>query len=281
MSDESLELKAVDSLPGSLNELISTTKRLRRPPSLSESFAWTPENIERAYRTALLTEQDRVIANQQDDQPIIINTGNLQVSPQPQLTQTQPNCCHNGFEHKLIAIFIKLLLHITLISIFETVFFFLYVSTLENAGIEKTVATFINGAAEGCLNLTQIQIALVDDFLEPFINATQIIAAGNQQTVTRAQYNQIIMNQAWYYVGGLSGLFVLALVYVRLRAVQIAWKSVLFENVAMVLLLAVYELMFFETIIYPYMPLTSTEIERNAVQKLQATCGILTSYSST
>ena len=283
MSDESLELKAVDSMPGSINELISTTKRLRRPPSLSESFAWTPENIERAYRTALLTDQERATANQQDEQPeqpIIVNPGNLQIVPQTeQQTQTQSNCCYRN-EHKLIAIFIKLLLHITLISVFETIFFFLYVSTLENAGIEKTVATFINGAANGCSNLTQIQIALVDDFLEPFINATQIIAAGNQETIIRAKYNQLIMNQAWYYVGALSGLFVLALLYVRVRAIQIAWKSVLFENVAMVLLLALYELMFFETIIYPYMPLTATEIERNAVQKLQATCGILTSLSS-
>ena len=100
------------------------------------------------------------------------------------------------------------------------------------------MASFINGAVNGCSNLTQIQIALVDDFLEPFINATQIIAAGNHQTITRAQYNQIIMNQAWYYVGGLSGLFVLALLYVHVRAIQIAWKSVLFQNLAMVLLLA-------------------------------------------
>lgn len=71
------------------------------------------------------------------------------------------------------------------------------------------------------------------------------------------------------------GIFVMALVYIRLRRIEIRWRNVILENVCMVLLLALYELMFFNTIIYPYHPISTAEIGRNAVERLQNECGIL------
>jgi len=60
MADEPIELKNVESMPGSINALVSTNKRLRRPPSLSESFAWTPENIERANLVPLISASEKL-----------------------------------------------------------------------------------------------------------------------------------------------------------------------------------------------------------------------------
>jgi hypothetical protein len=51
---EPIELRTVDSMPGSMNEFISINKRLRRPPSLSESFAWEPDNVARAMQQPLM-----------------------------------------------------------------------------------------------------------------------------------------------------------------------------------------------------------------------------------
>jgi hypothetical protein len=164
---------------------------------------------------------------------------------------------------------------LTLISIFETLFYFLYVSSLEDNGIQKTVNTFINEAAASCENLSPLQIEIVNGFLEQYINATQIIIAGNQEELIRASYNKSISNRAWAYVGGLSGLFVLTVGYIRWRQIKIYWKQVVLENVAMVLLLALYELMFFNTIIYPYTPVSTAEIERNAIEALEGACGVL------
>ena len=280
MSTESLELKTIDSMPGSINELISTNKRLKRPPSLSESFAWTRENIERTYNTSLLTTAERQAQSEQTEQTEQTEQSNdvdqrqVEIKYIIQHATSSPSCWRRS-EQYIVAIFIKLLFHITLISIFENVFFFMYVSTLENSGIEKTVNTFINNAVNECTNLTQVQIQIVDDFIEPFINATQIITAGNQEMISRSLYNQKIMNKAWYYVGALSGLFIFTTLYIHIRTIEIKWKVVLFENIVMVLLLAFYELMFFETIIYPYMPLSASEIGRNAVETLQSLCGIL------
>ena len=49
--------------------------------------------------------------------------------------EDEDNINHYKYEKQIISTLIKLLLHITLISIFETLFYFLYVSSIENNGI--------------------------------------------------------------------------------------------------------------------------------------------------
>ena len=256
------ELKSVDSMPGSINELISTNKRLRRPPSLSESFALSPENIARANLIPLISSSDYLEVVHED-----INSFDE--------IQIKPRIVHWKYEKQIVEIFIKLLLHITLISIFETLFYFLYVSSLEDNGIIETLNTFINGAVMQCENLSPIQIDIVDDILGQYINATTIIQQGNIEESNRFVYNERISLRAWIYVGVLMGLFVTTTVYIKVRRIEIKWRPVILENVAMVLLLALYELMFFNTIIYPYHPISADEIGRNAIETLQSSCGIL------
>ena len=264
-ADIPVELKNVESMPGSINQLISTNKRLKRPPSLSESFAWTPENIERANRIPLISSSERLNILQEE----------TQAPDSPVDLIAIPSITYFKYEKQVVEVIIKLLFHITLISIFETLFYFLYVSSLENDGIEKTVNTFINGAANGCKNISQIQIEIIDDLLEPYINATEVIEDGNAAEISRNTYNKGISNIAWGYVGGVMGLFVLMAIYARIRKIAIKWKVVILENSAMVILLALYELMFFNTIIYPYHPISTDEIGRNAIETLQGSCGIL------
>lgn len=261
-----LELKPVESMPGSINELISTKRKFKRPPSLSESFAFTPENIARANQIPLLSSTEKLYTLADDCTLIPV------VPVQEEIASNTSSCYK--YEIRALEIIIKLLLHLTLISIFETLFYFLYVSSLEDNGIQKTVNTFINEAAASCKNLSPLQIEIVNGFLEQYINATKVIVEGNQEEMIRASYNKSISNRAWAYVGGLSGLFVLTVGYIRWRKIKIYWKQVILENVAMVLLLALYELMFFNTIIYPYTPVSTAEIERNAIEALQGSCGL-------
>jgi len=253
------ELKTVDSMPGSINELISTNNRLKRPPSLSESFAWTPENIARANRIPLISLSDKVDID--DICPVVV--------------VVEPSIKYWKYEKAIVEVFIKLLLHIVLISIFETLFYFLYVSSLENNGIETTVNTFINDAVTNCMNISPLEVQVIDDFLDPYINATQVIATGNNAGIQRMIYNELISRRAWAYVGGLMGLFMALTVYIRCRRIKINWWYIIFENTSMVVLLALYELMFFNTIIYSYEPISTDEISRDAIRKFQGSCGIL------
>ena len=252
------ELKTVDSMPGSINELIIVNKRLKRPPSLSESFASSPENIARANLMPLIPISERIDVMYEESEE-----------------SAQIKTIHYKYEKQIVEIFIKLLLHITMISIFETLFYFLYVSSLEDNGIVQTLNTFINGVVTQCRNLTPIQIDIVDNFLEPYINATQIIQQGGEEEITRNIYNKGISIRAWIYVGCLFGLLVITTIYIKLRRIEIKWRSIILENMAMVVMLALYELMFFNTIIYLYHPISADEIAKNAVITLQGQCGIL------
>jgi hypothetical protein len=262
-ADKSIELKPVDSMTGSINEFISTNRILKRPLSLSESFAWTPENIERSNRTPLILSSS-------------LPSSDYNILPEESDgVSSKYNITYFKYEKQIMEILIKLLLHISLISVFETLFYFLYVSSLEDNGIETTVNTFINGAANECKNITPVQIQIINDLLNPYINATDIIMNGNIDEINRESYNKTISNRAWGYVGGVMGLFMLAVIYIKVRRIEIKWRNVILENVAMVLLLALYELMFFNTIIYPYHPISTEEIGRNAIEALQNSCGIL------
>lgn len=261
MAENPIELKNVGSMPGSINELLSISKRLKRPPSLSDSFAFTPENIARANLIPLIPLSEK-----------------LDVVSEEVITEQKEDLDKSKYckyERQIVEVIIKLLFHITLISIFETLFYFLYVSSLEDNGIETTVNTFINDAANECVNISPNQIQIIDELLEPYINATNIIENGDNAESFRVLYNKSISKRAWGYVGGVIGLFVLATVYVKVRRIEIRWKVVILENLAMVILLALYELMFFNTIIYPYHPISTDEIGRNAIEKLQDSCGIL------
>ena len=258
MYENANELKTVDSMPGSINELISINNRLKRPPSLSESFAWTPENIARANLIPLISSAERLEGGQEDIEQV-----------------GEPGIKYWKYEKQIVEVFIKLLLHIVLISIFETLFYFLYVSSLENNGIVTTVNTFINEAVTNCMNISPLEIQIIDDFLEPYINVTQVISEGNNAGIQRMIYNELISRRAWAYVGGLMGLFSVLTVYIRCRRIKINWRYIIFENTSMVLLLALYELMFFNTIIYSYEPISTDEISRDAIRKFQGSCGIL------
>jgi hypothetical protein len=115
----------------------------------------------------------------------------------------------------------------------------------------------------------------VRDVLSLFVNTTNIVKDANNQYSMRTAFNHTLLLRAWVYVGGLGGLFLLLILYVYARNIKVHWGKLVLENIGLVLMLATYEYMFFSTIIFPYMPITGSEITRNAIQNLQATCGIL------
>jgi hypothetical protein len=260
MEDAYVELKGVSEMKGSINTVISTNRKLYRPPSLSESFAWTPENVLRA--TASNTSLDLLV------------TPSPQVSPQPppRIPQPHPRVWNEG---RILNYGLRFLFHITLLSLFESVFFFLYISKLEDSGINNTVGGFIQDAVSTCTNFTDSERTITNDILSLFLNGTQIIGAGNAAESSRSTLNKILNMRAWIYVGSLSGLFLLGVAVAKLRRIKIKWGKLVVENFILIGLLAAYEYTFFSTVIFPYNPITGSEIARNAVLELQDSCGLL------
>ena len=129
MFSQYVELKDVPSLQGSLNIIVSNQNRLRRPPSLSESFAWEPTNIERAIASNYGSATS--LAGLDRNAEIILRVGSTDSQANPEQEQKYPiqSCWSRGgicsVDFVLNNIF-RFLFHITLISLFESVFFFFY-----------------------------------------------------------------------------------------------------------------------------------------------------------
>ena len=268
MFSQYIELKDPRALQGSLNVIISDQNRLRRPPSLSESYAWDPNNIERTLASNYSSS-----ANLNTLVPLI-NTQSEQSLSIPIQSQAQSLADHETQQEIILNNIFRFLFHINLISLFETIFFFFYVSSLEDNGIVTTVNQLINGLVSTCSNFTETERQITNDILELLVNATQIINTGYAASQQRLQYNNTLFSKSWIYVGALSGLLAAFIGIVQYKKLKIQWKSLILENIGLVIILAVYEYMFFTTIIVPYHPITGPEIEQNTVFELQNHCGL-------
>lgn len=260
MDDAFQELKGVPEMKGSINTVISTQRKFYRPPSLSENFAWTEENV-------LRTNASNTSLN------LMVSPQRSPLSPPKQVHVPNKIVCSTS---KLLNYILHFLFHITLISIFESVFFFLYISKLEDNGINRTVGTFVNDIVLSCSNYTPIERNITNDLLSLFVNSTIVIQQGNDAFTARSVINNGLFLRSWIYVGALGGLFIVFTIIGYIHKVEIKWGKLIFENLFLVTLLAAYEYTFFSTVIFPYNPITGQEILRNAVFDLQAQCGLLT-----
>jgi len=231
-------------LRGSLNLLASPRVNMRRPLSLSESWSETDFNIE---RTSVFFPPKLV-----------------------EIVESDTTC-----EPWLVNIGLRFLFHITLISIFETIFFFLYISRLEDNGILSTINYFVSSIVTSCSNMTAEEREISNRFLQLFLNTSQIATQSESALLERTLFNNNLLQRSWIYVGLVSILFVGLAIYSRVRRISIHWKSLIFENIGLVTLLAAYEFMFFTTIIMPFRPISAQELSENAILQIQTTCGLL------
>jgi len=163
--------------------------------------------------------------------------------------------------------------HLLLISAFETLFYFLYVNKSENQGILTAINTYYQPLVQGCQSTwTNSTRNFAQDLLLLF-NQTQIDAAGMSESATRAAYNQKLLNYSILYSGICAVLCAGATVYVKWHRWKIPWVRMISENFSFVLILGLYELFFFKTIIYNYDTLGKAELNQYLIDGL-AQCAI-------
>jgi hypothetical protein len=168
------------------------------------------------------------------------------------------------------------LFHITLISIFESAFFFAYVSSLEDSGILNTIQNYVNPLLQGCWNWTTEDRVYVNEILNMIVNTSTL----SQEAITAAQdrstINASLMHRSWGYVGGLATITALLTGILVWKKHPPKWKSLLIEQCSMVLLLAAYEWLFFRTIVLPYKAISAMEVNQYIVTELDTICNLVT-----
>ena len=236
---------------------MDTKSHIRRPPSYSDSLLYLPELSQAplvSYRPLQL--QEPPLSPRPDD-----------FTQVPIRTFTVAETWYNRL--------LGFAFHITLISIFETVFFFEFISRSEDTGLQKMLKGYINGILTTCDTWSPNTTLFVNDVLSELINTTTVYQQDQQAVLTRHSENSGLQVQAWLYVGGLASITVVAGVLGHQASLRLAWKRILIDNALMVTLLGIYEFLFFKTIIYNYQNLSLPELNEYVVNQLQQTCDLL------
>ena len=199
---------------------------MKRPSSYSESFI----DIERelAYDPLPLQVKEEIVVS----------------------TESVPYIC---------TFVVKSSIHLFLISVFETVFFFTYVAGKEDRAIEGTINTYYTPIKNSCpswSNLTRWAVyeILSGQEIQKITNDGVDSYRGRMKLNTQLLYYSLVSSAAFLVIlGGVTG----TLIY---RGVKINWLKTLSENIMMVLLLGIYEYLFFMTIIYSYNSISTNEL---------------------
>jgi len=226
---------------------------IRRPPSYSDSLLFLPDRPLPPLRTEPLlsprTDIDEFI------QPL---TGR---------TFTPAETWYNRL--------IGFAFHITLISLFETIFYFQFISKSEDSGLQHTIDGYVNGILSSCITWPPNTTLFVNEVLSLLINTTQVAQQDQISYLNRESWNRDLQIQAWCYVAGLAFALTITVLIGYQASLRLAWKRILLENAIMVTLLGIYEFIFFRTIIYNYQSITLQEVNSFLVSQLQQTCGLL------
>jgi hypothetical protein len=162
--------------------------------------------------------------------------------------------------------------HLTLISVFETLFFWTFVSTSEDTALITLVQGYTQGVLNGCANLTQGERVVVRDLFDLFINQTLADAAGAAATAARQEYNAALIRNSWLYFGGILSVFTGIATLGATKGYKTDWRILVAENLALVTFLGLYEWMFFSTIVMRYRAISMPELDRMVVDEFQRQC---------
>jgi len=241
---------------------MDTKSHIRRPPSYSDSLLYLPEQPLAPLVPLRLPIQEPLLSPKTD-----IDEFTEPRPPTPSRTFTIAETWYNRL--------LGFAFHITLISLFETVFFFQFVSQTEDKGLQKMVEGYINGILTSCDTWSSNTTLFVNEVLSDLINTTTVQQDYQQSVQSRYSQNNTLQVQAWLYVIGLASITGVTVGLGHQASLRLAWKRILLDNALMVTLLGIYEFLFFKTIIYNYQNLSLPELNEYVVNQLQQTCGLL------
>jgi len=241
------------------------TKRLtlnndyRRPVSLSESFIY---DIDEYIKNESETKEGKALqkeekALQKEEKEIL-----------PYETFHYTDRCEM-IMNKLMLFFI----HLFLISMFELVFFFNYITKYEDKALIDVFNSLTNSVTNMCSNLNNQTKVIINDIFNIFVNTTNI----NQDALNAYDYrnminHKLLINAILYFVGIAFInilLFTINKIYYKRK---INYRDILLDNIIMIIILGIYEYIFFSNIIFKYITISPEELTKNEINNFLLNC---------
>jgi hypothetical protein len=160
--------------------------------------------------------------------------------------------------------------HLSLISLFETIFFWNFISKSEDQALINVINGYTSGIVSSCRNLTVPDKNVVAGLIALLLNQT--MAADISAIDKRNAFNQVLIRTSWIYFGGITALFAALSVSNHICKNAVNWRNLILENLTLVALLGLYEWMFFSTIVLKYQSISIQELDGLVINELLAAC---------
>jgi hypothetical protein len=175
--------------------------------------------------------------------------------------------------HIILKKFMLFFFHLLLISIFELIFFFSLVVNYEKYGIMNLIQEYLNSFSTVCDSLNPSEKEYFTYFVNLFLNETIIDTEAQISHSERIAFDNKLLLQGVYYCIGILSINIIFIVINKYFRLKIKFRSVIVDNIIMIIILGIYEYIFFKTIVLQYRDVTSKELDGDIVGKLQD-CGI-------
>lgn len=221
---------------------------MRRPPSYSDSFLVRSPTLQ-SHGTPTL-------------EPLVIPELYIDTEPSKQSPPPSP------LYHTVVIFVLKGAIHILFISSFETLFYFLYVSTSENTGIKNTIDAYYRPMIKSCQTWSNTTKGILLTIMTYELNKTHIDRDGLDAANTRSEYNTGLLRISIFYSIGCIIIIALMSLIIWWKKVCVEWQKLILEHLAFVIVLALYEYFFYITIIYKYSTLSTPELNKYIIDGL-------------
>jgi hypothetical protein len=219
---------------------------LKRPPSYSDSFfvLHGQGSINRRDSRSSIGSEEQDLLHR-----LIQQTQNVPVAPRIHL------------------FFIKAAIHIFLVSVFETIFFFQYVSQRENSGVLQTINTYYEPIVQSCPSWNNQTKAFIFEVLQA-LNYQNVESLGDVGKASRQATNQALLGNSLIGSAVCFAVLLGGTGYLTYKKTPVRWWVIVVENISMVVMLGLYEYIFFHFIIYNYGTISTPELNAYIVKGL-------------
>lgn len=167
---------------------------------------------------------------------------------------------YKNFYRILLKKLIMFMTHLSLISIFEIFFFFSIVSIYENKAIIEIIAVFFSKITKKCDELNIIQKEEITYIFNALVNTTLINHNAYISKKHRLEFDNNLYKNAWLYFIIIFSIDLVLLIIKFFCKIKINLYKILIENLMMIIILGIYEYMFFKIIILPYQNISHNEL---------------------
>jgi hypothetical protein len=162
--------------------------------------------------------------------------------------------------------------HVTLIALFETLFFWVFVSKKEDSSLIGLVNDYAGELLSQCDSMNTSQRIVFMDLVDMLVNQTQVASQGAAAATARGLANGALLTNSWVYFGSLVVLTGGLAAGAKYRRLPVHWRQLVCENLGLIVVLGLYEYMFFSTVVYPYQSISQPELDRMLLTEIDASC---------